>query len=112
MNNINYMCKLANKLWQAANFPLNSRYGNAISKCEEFQSKYLLRLLQTNAKTVYGKTWDFSSISSVRQFQERVPLTKYEDYRPYINRISNGERFILTNEDVLLFEPSSGSTSS
>lgn len=112
MNNRNFIRKLANKLWQAANSPLSKRYNRALSKCEYVQSKYLFRLLQTNAKSIYGKKWDFSSISSVRQFQKRIPLTKYEDYTPYIDRISKSEKSVLTNEDVLLFEPSSGSISS
>jgi len=112
MSSKNVMFKLANKLWQFSNFPLNKKYGDAISKSEEVQRKYLFRLLQANTKSAYGKNWNFSSISSVKKFQERIPLTKYDDYEPYINRISKGEKAVLTNEKVFLFEPSSGSISS
>jgi hypothetical protein len=39
-----------------------------------------------------------------------LPLTSYDDYLPYIDRIAAGEENVLTADPVLLFEPSSGST--
>ncbi|MDR1961311.1 MAG: GH3 auxin-responsive promoter family protein, partial [Gracilibacteraceae bacterium] len=39
------------------------------------------------------------------------PLTVYEDYLPYIEKMARGEKNILTSHEVLLFEPTSGSVS-
>jgi hypothetical protein len=71
----------------------------------------LSEILRKNKHTVYGEKFCFSDIKTVEDFQKNVPITTYEDYIPFIERIKNGEQNILTAEKVLLLEPSSGSTS-
>ena len=75
------------------------------------QEKILLGILARNQEAEYGRAYDFCKIKSILDFQERVPLTDYEDYVPYIERILKGEKGVLTEEEVLLLEPSSGSAS-
>ena len=60
------------------------------------QEEFLMRLIRENAQTVYGHLHGFSSIRSLDDFRRYVPLTTYDDYSPYIERITNGERNILT----------------
>ena len=43
-------------------------------------------------------------------YQERVPLSRYEDYAAAVDRIAAGEAGVLTREPVTLLEPTSGST--
>ncbi|MCH5208733.1 MAG: GH3 auxin-responsive promoter family protein, partial [Oscillospiraceae bacterium] len=74
------------------------------------QSDYLMSVIRENADTIYGKKFGFSEIKSYADFAEKVPLTFYEDYEPYIAAISNGEKHVLTVEDVTLLEPTSGSS--
>ena len=74
------------------------------------QMDYLGDLLSRNAGTVYGRKYGFGSIRTYREFAQRVPLTTYEDYAPYIDKIARGRQNILTAEPVLLFEPTSGSS--
>ena len=74
------------------------------------QGEYLMSLITGNAGTVYGKKFGFSEIKSYADFAEKVPLTFYEDYEPYIEAISDGEKHVLTAEDVTLLEPTSGSS--
>ena len=50
--------------------------------------------------------YDFSSIEG---FRKSVPFTTYEDYLPYIEKIETGEKNILTADEVLLLQPTSGS---
>lgn len=107
----NLVCKTVNTLWRLSCFYKNKQYNNALSNCEEVQKRYLFRLLKNNAKSIYGKKWGFADISSLKQFQEKIPLTEYMDYVSYIDIISKGEKNVFTSEDVLLFEPSSGSAS-
>jgi hypothetical protein len=68
-------------------------------------------ILNSNRQTLYGEKYGFENIKSVADFQKNVPVTTYEDYVNYIEKIKNGEQNILTKEKVLLLEPSSGSTS-
>lgn len=77
---------------------------------KQVQTRYLLDLLRKNSETTYGKRYGFSEIRSYEEFAEKVPLTVYEDYEPFINEISDGKKNILTSEDVTLFEPTSGSS--
>src|SRR5690606_1443244 len=59
----------------------------------------------------YGKKYDFDSIYSIRQFQQRVPLTSYEDLFPYITKMIQGEQNILWPSRINIFAKSSGTTS-
>lgn len=82
-----------------------------IRNVRTLQQKSLTDILSKNKSCEYGKKYDFSKIGSIEEFQKKVPLTKYEDYMPYIEKIKKGKKGILTAEDVLLLELSSGSTS-
>ncbi|OGI10112.1 MAG: hypothetical protein A3I68_05970 [Candidatus Melainabacteria bacterium RIFCSPLOWO2_02_FULL_35_15] len=73
------------------------------------QQKKLFSILQRNEDSVYGKKYNFKKIKTIKDFQTFVPLTIYEDYKDYIDRIINGEQNILTNEPVIILEPTSGS---
>ncbi len=44
------------------------------------QEEQLLTLVRKAANTTFGKMHGFSSISSVAEYQRRVPLRKYEDF--------------------------------
>lgn len=75
------------------------------------QTEKMLGIINSNRECEYGQRYDFKNIKSIEDFQEKVPLTDYEDYKNYINKIRKGHKGILTEEGILLFQPSSGSTS-
>lgn len=77
---------------------------------ERVQTEYLMKLLQQNENTVYGKKYNFANIKTYEEYAKNVPLTLYEDYEPYINVIANGEKNVLTSEEIQLFELTSGSS--
>ena len=69
----------------------------------------LLRQLRRNAGTEYGKIHHFDSIRSVRDYQDQVPLSVYEDYEPYIQRmITNGETNLITSSRIRFYASTSG----
>ncbi len=75
------------------------------------EDRKLAKIILNNQHTVYGRRYGFFNVKSIADFQKNVPITTYEDYLPYIEKIKNGGQNILTKEPVLLLEPSSGSTS-
>ena len=81
------------------------------SDVERVQREKLLQIIENNKNTKYGRRFKFNSIDNVLKYQQTVPLTTYEDYSEYIEKIKDGEMNILTKENVLLLEPTSGSTS-
>ena len=60
------------------------------------QEEFLMRLVRENAKTEYGRKNNFKNIRNMDDFRRYVPLTSYDDYTSYIERLANGERNILT----------------
>ena len=61
------------------------------------QEEFVMRLVRENAKTVFGQEHDFKDIHSLDDFRNQMPLTTYGDYIPYIDRIANGDRNVLTS---------------
>lgn len=90
----------------------SGEYKRFMSPCNisRVQGEYLRSLLESNKDTVYGRKYGFGEIRSYRDFAKRVPLTKYEDYEPYIRAIANGRKNVLTSDEVTLFELTSGSS--
>jgi hypothetical protein len=78
----------------------------AISMSEEL----LMKLLDENKDTEYGKKYDFASISSIEEYKEKVPLSTYDDYEPYIKRmVEDDEKNLLTVREPKHYALSSGS---
>lgn len=77
---------------------------------EATQTTLLKTYLRANALTEYGQHYAFASITSLADYQRRVPLTTYDDYGERVERIRHGALNVLTTDRVKLFEPSSGST--
>lgn len=74
------------------------------------QTALLLEILRRNESSAYGRRYGFSDIHTIEQYQEQVPIVCYDDLRDFIDRIRLGQRAVLTSEDVLLFEPTGGSS--
>ena len=102
--------RVANALWVAFCLPEWLHFQRAAELVEETQTDLLSRYMGQNRATDYGERYHFSAINSPSQYQQRVPLTTYDDYIESITRIGAGARSVLTNEPVRMFEPSSGST--
>jgi hypothetical protein len=72
----------------------------------------ILQDLVTSAQyTEFGRKYNFSQLFSVKQFKEAVPIHEYEDLKPYIHRLMEGETNLLWNTPVSWFAKSSGTTS-
>lgn len=77
----------------------------------EIQNETLFSLINNAMDTEWGKTHNFKTISSVKDFQQALPLQKYNDIKPYVERLRNGEKDILWPGEVKWFAKSSGTTS-
>jgi hypothetical protein len=88
--------KLVNEARWTDGLVVSNRLNDITYEPMRSQEDFIMRLVRENSKTVYGKFMGFSRISSLQDFRQRVPLTTYEDYSDYIERIANGEKNILT----------------
>ncbi len=75
------------------------------------QKKVFRKLLKDARFTVFGRDHHFASISSYEDFKKKVPIRDYEQLKPYIDRIINGERNVLWKEKPIYFAKTSGTTS-
>ena len=78
----------------------------------DVQNELLEHLLHTAKNTEIGKKYDFASISTYREFAERVPVTSYEDNHLQIERARKGESNIFWPTPIKWFAKSSGTTNS
>jgi hypothetical protein len=76
----------------------------------DVQRETLIKLVDKAKNTVYGKQYDFSSIKSIEEFQQRVPIKDYNGLKPYIERLLKGEQNILWPSEIRWFAKSSGTT--
>jgi hypothetical protein len=75
------------------------------------QQDCLKKMIKNNKETLYGKKYQFDKISSVKEFQNKVPIVDYDEIESCIKRIAAGEKNILTSDPVLMMEKTGGSTS-
>ncbi|MEO7961051.1 MAG: GH3 auxin-responsive promoter family protein [Ginsengibacter sp.] len=72
----------------------------------------VLQHLVTQAQyTEFGRLYSFSKLFTVSEFKKKVPIQEYNDIKPYITRMMNGEENILWNTPINWFAKSSGTTS-
>jgi len=61
--------------------------------------KFQQSIFQNNVKrgkvTVYGQEHSFGDIQTYEDYKKYVPLNSYEDLRPYMNRVLEGEKNVL-----------------
>jgi hypothetical protein len=96
--------------WLAANTGGWWLFRAALNRPETTQAAILRRYLAANAETAFGKAHGFSTLRSVREFQDRLPLAGYAEMEPWIARIAAGETAVLTRSPVRTLEVTSGSS--
>src|SRR5438445_779730 len=83
-----------------------------LGRPEQVQAETLLeRIVRPNTTCEFGQGHGFSSIKTVREYQRRVPVSRYEDFQPSIQRMLGGEPNVLVTEPVRRFFVTSGSSS-
>lgn len=61
--------------------------------------------------TEFGRKYGMNNLFTIKEFKQRIPINEYEDLKPYIERLMQGEQNLLWNTPVYWFAKSSGTTS-
>lgn len=77
---------------------------------DEIQQEELKYLLSSASATEIGLRYGFKEIPSYMEFKNRVPLHRYEDLKPLILRMIEGEKDILWRGMTKNFAQSSGTS--
>src|SRR5206468_877919 len=75
------------------------------------QFELLQDLIASAQYTEFGRKHGFEKIYTIQSFKQSVPISEYEDLKPYIERCMQGEQNLLWNTPINWFAKSSGTTS-
>lgn len=78
----------------------------------EVQEQVMLERVRRNAESGFGRDHGFSEIASVADFRRHIPVTRYEYYGPYIERLRRGDSAAMfgTGQRLHMFALTSGTT--
>lgn len=82
------------------------------ARARSVQRFVLMDKLRRHADSDFGRRHGFSEIRSVEEFRRRLPISHYDDYQPYIERVKRGELSAMFGPAtrVWMFAMTSGTT--
>ncbi len=88
------------------------RFTAATRSAAKVQQRVLAGHIRRNADSDFGRDHHFDRIGSVDSFRKRLPILRYEDFRPYIEQVCNGrlEAMFGGRQRVRMFALTSGTT--
>jgi hypothetical protein len=81
-------------------------------RARRVQHEVLWSKLRRNADSDFGRQFHLGDIRSLADFRRQLPISTYEDYRPYVERVKRGEIGAMfgPGTQVLMFALTSGTT--
>ncbi len=83
------------------------KYDRESDRIQAFQ---LNKLLTKARDTEWGRKYGYKNIRNYEDYRERVPIQSYDDLKPFITRMVNGEKNVLWPSVVRWYARSSGTT--
>ena len=90
---------------------INRELDKARHNAVQLQQKTFTNLVYAAKDTAFGKMHNFGAIYSYEDFKKQVPISDYEQLRPYIDRVVNGEANVLWPGKPAYLAKTSGTTS-
>jgi len=81
------------------------------SKPHDTQDKVFQELIKKAKNTKFGKEHNFNKISTHSDFIKNVPIRDYEEFKPYVDLMVEGQEDILWPGKPLYYAKTSGTTS-
>lgn len=75
------------------------------------QENILKQLLKTGGRTEFGKTAGLDKVTDYEGFKQAVPVSDYEQFKPWIEKIKEGRHNVLWKGRPIYFAKTSGTTS-
>lgn len=88
------------------------RFRKQMENAPRQQWQWLQQRIRKCEQTEFGRKHGFSSIQTLEDFRRRVPVSEYDYFAPYINRVAEGqtEALIPAREKLLRFTITTGSS--
>jgi hypothetical protein len=92
---------------------MRRRFYDLCERPREVQRERLFAQIRREQNTAFGRDHGFGEIRSLEDFRRRLPITDYDYYQGYIERVKNGDfEAMFHRQKVLMFAMSSGTTAS
>jgi hypothetical protein len=90
---------------------VNRQLNNVRQNALALQQKIFSNLIHEAKNTVFGTDHHFDSIKNYEDFKKYVPVRDYEELRPYIERVVQGEENVMWPGKPAYLAKTSGTTS-
>lgn len=90
--------------------PLANLFDEKSRNLVKSQWELLKDILSVNQTCEFGRRHNFSSIQSVQDFQNGLPIQNHDAISHEINRCEEGLKNVLTTEEITMFTVTSGTT--
>ncbi|PKL43936.1 MAG: hypothetical protein CVV41_09240 [Candidatus Riflebacteria bacterium HGW-Riflebacteria-1] len=105
-------CSLVQTAWMSTCLGEAMRFRRAANNSlKTVQANVLREILENAAGSEFARQHGLNATSTVKDFQNSVAVNDYEDLQPFVQRVAKGYQNVLSNEKVLMFEETSGTTS-
>ena len=87
------------------------KFEEACENADKYTEELLMRLISEAKDSEYGRKYHFDQIHSADDFRRLVPISQFDDYAPYIDKmVKEDADNILTGRHCVQFALTSGST--
>ena len=100
---MDFITSIANSVYFAPRYRRMERYA---THAAEIQEQVLQRLIGKAAQTEWGKNYSYADIKDYAQFSKRVPIQTYEEVKPWVERVRQGEKNLLWPGSTVWFAKS------
>ena len=90
---------------------VNRQLNNVRQNAVALQQKTFSNLIHDARNTAFGTDHHFDTIKNYEDFKKHVPVRDYEELRPYIDRVVNGEENVMWPGKPAYLAKTSGTTS-
>lgn len=96
--------------WAATRQASVRAFAEASGSPRRAQERWFAKARASLGGSAYGVARGLDRATSLEDVRRRCPVLEWDDVAPWVERVENGERGVLTTEPVLAFERTSGST--
>ncbi|XP_022086715.1 GH3 domain-containing protein-like [Acanthaster planci] len=101
---------IINKLIGLIGNRMRNRLESDTRNCRAVQEEILLARIKAASGLAYGQEFQFADVADRDDFCRKHPLMKYDDIKPYIERVAAGEDRILTPDRPIILGVTSGTS--
>src|SRR5262245_39062050 len=92
----------AGKLFLSFLYRRVDRFLRGAEQGRAVQHRVLMEKVRRHAASDFGRDRGFDELRTVEAFRRRMPITRYDDYAPYIERLKRGELGAMFGPDTKL----------